>query len=125
MTRDNLRRTLALAAVAASLAFAAVAQAATEDPTKWEGYIDYAYVYSSADSGTLKKRLAQYGRESGLTLQDYLFESFEVPREDGPAHDEPSHRRLARNCRQRHSPWQIPACGRYPGWPGRGFVDQK
>jgi hypothetical protein len=95
MTKDNLRRTVALAVVAMSLALAGVAQAVTEDPTKWEGYIDYAYVYSSADSATLKQRLAQYGRESGLTLDEYLFETFETAREDGAILDEPAIRRLA------------------------------
>ncbi len=69
--------------------------AAAEDPTAWEGYLDYAYVYSSADPKTLKGRLGQYGREAGLSLEEYLYEAYEAPREDGEALDEPAVRRLA------------------------------
>ena len=89
-------RFLTLLFVALSLASApAVATARQADPTKWEGYLDYAYVFSSADSRALKQRLAQYGREAGLTLEEHLFESYESLREEGEGLDEPSIRRLA------------------------------
>ncbi len=77
------------------LAFATVSQAASGDPSKWESYIDYAYVFSSSDSKALQGRLAQYGREAGLTLEEYLYEAYESLREEGQGLDEPSIRRLA------------------------------
>jgi hypothetical protein len=90
-------RGVGLWAVAVTLlvAPATASWAAQEDPSKWEGYIDYAYVFSSADSKALKDRLAQYGQEAGLTLEEYLFEAFESLREEGQGLDEPATRRLA------------------------------
>ena len=93
-TTLRLIQSIALAAACAILALP-LAAAAEEDPSRWEGYIDYAYVYSSADSKTLSQRLAQYGREAGLTLEEYLYEAYESIREDGQGLDEPSIRRLA------------------------------
>jgi hypothetical protein len=52
---------------AAALALARVANAGTESPV-WSGYLDYAYVYSSADSKALSERLAGYGSEAGVSL---------------------------------------------------------
>jgi hypothetical protein len=43
----------------------------------WAGYLDYAYVYSSADSEALQVRLEQYGRDAGLSLQDYIQSRYE------------------------------------------------
>lgn len=71
------------------------ARAAEADPQLWEGYIDYAYVYSSADSAALQQRLTQYGREAGLTLEEYLFEAFEARREERVELDEVAVRREA------------------------------
>ncbi len=90
----TLRRIQGLAIALAVLVLPHAA-AAEADPSRWEGYIDYAYVYSSADSATLKKRLAQYGREAGLTLEEYLYEAYESLREDGQGLDEPGIRRLS------------------------------
>ena len=44
----------------------------------WDGYLDYAYVYSSADSKTLSQRLSSYGEDAGSTLDQYIMESFET-----------------------------------------------
>ena len=94
----NNRRTRRLVAWVAclgiALAMPSIAQAEV-DPSKWEGYIDYAYVYSSADAKSLGQRLKQYGRESGLTLEEFLYEAYEAKREDGEGLDEPAVRRLA------------------------------
>ena len=38
----------------------------------WDGYLDYAYVYSSADAETLEERRGQYGEEAGMTLAEYV-----------------------------------------------------
>lgn len=42
------------------------------DPERWGDHLDYAYVYSSADSGVLKERLAEYSAAAGLSLDDYV-----------------------------------------------------
>jgi hypothetical protein len=42
----------------------------------WAGYIDFAYVYSSAESEALRKRLEEYGREAGLPFDRYLTEQY-------------------------------------------------
>ncbi len=44
----------------------------------WSGYLDFAYVYSSAESDALRTRLAEYGREAGTTLERYITERFEA-----------------------------------------------
>ena len=59
----------------ASLVVAAKAPAATVDP--WAGYLDYAFVYSSAESEALRARLAEYSMETGQDLKDYSASSRE------------------------------------------------
>jgi hypothetical protein len=49
----------------------------------WDGYLDYAYVYSSADPAALKARLDQYGKEAGIPLDRYITEQFEAAVDDG------------------------------------------
>ncbi len=58
-------------------ALARPASAGTES-TVWSGYLDYAYVYSSADSKALSERLAGYGKEAGISLDRYVAEYFET-----------------------------------------------
>jgi len=64
------------------------------DPGAWAGYIDYAYVYSSAEPEALQKRLEEYGREAGYPLERYLTEHFAAPLE-GDDTDEVFKRRKA------------------------------
>jgi hypothetical protein len=55
----------------------------------WDGYLDYAYVYSSADASALKARLDQYGKEAGVPLERYITEQFEtVVVDDDPGPDD-------------------------------------
>ncbi len=42
----------------------------------WAGYIDFAYVYSSAEPEALQKRLEEYGREAGLPFDRYITEVY-------------------------------------------------
>ncbi len=42
------------------------------DTSRWEAYLDYAYVYVSADTQTLRERLDQYGQEAQMTLAEYI-----------------------------------------------------
>jgi hypothetical protein len=42
----------------------------------WSGYLDYAYVYSSADAHSLSERLKGYGNEAGISLERYVAEYF-------------------------------------------------
>jgi hypothetical protein len=68
--------------LAVAVAVAAPARSAED---AWAGYLDYAYVYASAESEALRARLAEYGREAGMSLDRYITERFEaVPRTDGP-----------------------------------------
>jgi hypothetical protein len=53
------------------------AEAGTESPV-WSGYLDYAYVYSSADATTLKARLKEYGDEAGISLERYIDDYIET-----------------------------------------------
>jgi hypothetical protein len=62
-------RARALAALSL-LCFTALPVRATEG--EWSGYLDYAYVYCSAEPAALKKRLDQYGNEAGIRLEDYV-----------------------------------------------------
>jgi hypothetical protein len=51
----------------------------------WASYLDYAYVYSSADPEALAARLADYGRTAGSSLSDYIAEHYgngAAPRDD-------------------------------------------
>jgi hypothetical protein len=59
-------------------AWAGVAARAEESPA-WSAYLDYAYVYSSAEPEALRARLEEYGREAGVSLEDYIAEHFEGP----------------------------------------------
>ena len=65
-------------AVGLGLALALVASAAhagTESQV-WSGYLDYAYVYSSADAKSLGERLKGYGNEAGISLERYTTDYF-------------------------------------------------
>lgn len=80
-------------ATAWTLAAPGAARAAEPDP--WEAYLDYAYVYSSADAPELRARLAEYGREAGRPLDRFVTERYEAAaRSDGPL-DEVAVRREA------------------------------
>ncbi len=55
---------------ALSLLISALPVGAAE--SEWSGYLDYAYVYCSAEPEALRTRLAQYGKEAGIKLEDYV-----------------------------------------------------
>jgi hypothetical protein len=78
--------------IVASTALAATALssgAALAEGNPWDGYLDYAYVYSSADATALKARLEQYGKEAGVPLDRYITEQFEtVVESDEPGPDD-------------------------------------
>ena len=63
-----MRRALALALTAV---FGVSASA-----EEWPAYLDYAYVYVYAEPDALKARLAQYGRDAGIRLEDYTRKHF-------------------------------------------------
>ncbi len=52
------------------------AAGASDEPDAWEGYLEYAYVYSSADAESLAARLTEYGQQAGVPLQAYAAERF-------------------------------------------------
>jgi hypothetical protein len=84
----------ALAAGRAGAAQTPPAQTSAESSV-WSSYLDFAYIYSSADAKTLGERLNGYGKEAGITLERYLRDYFETvaPLESGDA--ETLHRRKA------------------------------
>jgi len=77
-----------------ALGLAPAVAASAADPTRWEGYLDYAYVYSSADADTLQARLDEYGRDAGLSLDDYILETY-TTRDRSEEVDEATRRREA------------------------------
>jgi hypothetical protein len=68
---------LARFVLCAGLAAASPAAASSASPV-WSSYLDYAYVYSSADAEPLRARLEQYAAEAGLSLPRYIGEYFET-----------------------------------------------
>jgi len=58
--------------VVALVATALPLTAWAERPEVWEGYLDYAYVYSSADAENLAARLDEYGGDAGSSLDAYI-----------------------------------------------------
>jgi hypothetical protein len=80
---------------AALVAGRAFAQAEAEQDA-WAGYLDFAYVYSSAEPEALATRLRDYGRETHMSLPDYITRRLENASEgeDGEI-DEVVTRRLA------------------------------
>ncbi len=79
-----MRTALRLGLVVLACALANVARAGAES-TVWSGYLDYAYIYSSADSKALGERLTAYGNEAGISLDRYVTDYFETlaPHESG------------------------------------------
>ncbi len=75
--------------VAAAMLALLWGSSARAEGNAWDGYLDYAYVYSSADAGALKARLEQYGKEAGVPLDRYITEQFEaVVDDDDPGPDD-------------------------------------
>jgi len=78
------------------LATALCASVATaEDQDLWAAYLDYAYVYVSAEPEALQNRLAGYGREAGVTLPEYIERRFEIVGDADGELDEAAIRRKA------------------------------
>jgi hypothetical protein len=67
--------------IALALALAATPAARASTSELWSAYLDLAYVYSSADAESLRERLARYGREAGVSLEDYITTHFDAARE--------------------------------------------
>jgi len=61
----------------------------------WAGYLDFAYVYSSAEPAALAARLRDYGRETHMSLDDYITRRLEPGLAEGDDADEVVARRLA------------------------------
>jgi hypothetical protein len=72
-----------------------IAGANTSSSPVWSSYLDYAYVFSSADAKALEQRLAQYGREAGIPLRKYIEEYFETLAPLEPHSDDSEVRRKA------------------------------
>lgn len=64
-----------------------------EDP--WAAYLDYAFVYSSADPAALRARLAEYARQSGISLEEYITDRYDSRSSSSVALDETASRRQA------------------------------
>ncbi len=84
---------LTIAAAFACAATSALAQA--PDTTVWDGYLDYAYVYSSADAKTLAARLEQYANEAQMTLPEYVSVQTQAGRLTVDDLDDTTRRRVA------------------------------
>ena len=82
-----MRRVLALLAL-----LVCAVPATAED---WSGYLDYAYVYVSAEPDALRSRLAQYGKDAGIRLEDYARKQFGPGAVDDGSDEETRIRRAA------------------------------
>jgi hypothetical protein len=88
-----MRNTIALSALITLLvASPALAQ---EETDAWAGYLDFAYVYSSAEPAALAQRLKDYGRETHMSLEDYTTRHLEAGTGEGDDADEVATRRRA------------------------------
>jgi hypothetical protein len=76
-----------------ALLCAVAAGAAGAEDSPWSGYLDYAYVYSSAEPEVLRARLDQYGGEAGIRLEDYVVKRFGAGAAQKDALDEAALRR--------------------------------
>lgn len=66
------------------------------DSEIWDSYLDYAYVFSSAESEALKARLSDYGQEAGMSLPEYVRDRYETATDtDVEAYGESDLRRKA------------------------------
>jgi hypothetical protein len=61
----------------------------------WAGYLDFAYVYTSAEPAALQQRLSDYGREAGISLMDYVASRFETAADEADEFPETAIRRRA------------------------------
>ena len=78
-----MRRMLRLSVALTTLMFlTTTGTAGASDPDRWNDYLDFAYIYSSADSDALRARLEQYGAEAGVSLSDFILERYEVTKVD-------------------------------------------
>ena len=68
--------------------------AAAQDAVSWDTYLDYAYVFSSAEQATLQARLEQYGKEAGIPLDRHIAQRLmPVASQNGPEPEERVRRR--------------------------------
>lgn len=58
--------------------WAATGASAGSDADPWAGYLDYAYIYVSAEPAPLRARLDEYARDAGMPLEKALLDG--VPR---------------------------------------------
>jgi hypothetical protein len=84
-----MRSVLARALACAALCTAPVAA------DEWPAYLDYAYVYVSAEPDALRARLAQYGQDAGIRLEDYTRKQFGPGAVDDGSDEETRLRRAA------------------------------
>jgi hypothetical protein len=70
------------------------APAAAQDEISWDQYIDYAFVFSSADQPALRARLEQYASDVGMPLDKYIAQRLgKFSSQAGPEPDERIRRR--------------------------------
>jgi hypothetical protein len=70
------------------------APAAAQDEISWDQYLDYAYVFSSAEQPALRARLEQYAREAGAPLDRHLAQRLmPLASQNGPEPEERVRRR--------------------------------
>lgn len=96
--RSSTRRRFATGlafALLLGVASPAAAQDAAIDTSQWDAYIDYAYVYVSADADTLVARIGEYARDAGMTLDEYATVVAAGRRYDDETIDDDTRRRLA------------------------------
>ncbi|NNL86815.1 MAG: hypothetical protein HKP27_14230 [Myxococcales bacterium] len=88
--------TTRIAALVATLCLTLLAaEAFAKGKGDWRGYLDYAYVYSSADASQLAKRLDSYAAKTGQDLESYVGQKWNPKKENDVQVIEATYRRKA------------------------------
>jgi hypothetical protein len=95
MIRIQTQQIARWAALIGALLIAGPALAQAPDTSIWDGYLDFAYVYSSADTQTLSTRIDQYSNEAGMTLSEYVSVQTQAGRLTFDDLDDTTRRRVA------------------------------
>ncbi len=68
--------------------------AAAQEELSWDAYLDYAFVFSSAEPAALRQRLEQYEKEVGVPLERHVAQRLgPVAAQNGPEDDQRVRRR--------------------------------
>ncbi len=95
MLKRNSFRVVAVLASLVLVGTSTRSVAEPKQPEAWGDYLDFAYVYTSADPEPLQKRLSEYTEATGISLDEYIENFLRDPLLPGAPIDESMLRRTA------------------------------